>query len=154
MVVTPRVGQTWVFRRSTTGGWDTAEGRVDAIRLGRFELMVTRDDRRVGCHMLPFSAGWEPFLCLDEGETQEHPTTGNAERTVDLPPGFREHFGLTGEYVAPLKPKVGERWEFCKDGQDRLWTGTVEGAGKGWVVITGPILLDTDVVKPVRKLAS
>lgn len=93
---TPKVGERWIFRKDVylapvyndqgevvvEGSTDDYETRTGVVRY------VNRDGvifNQSGGPLFPvlWGDGWEPFLCLDEGEAQERPTAGGDEPEVD-----------------------------------------------------------------------
>lgn len=87
----PRPGETWVFRRpGSVVDFDVRHGVVQEVTPRGFLLdpspQEVAEDRANGISLgavgLKFANGWEPFLCLDAGEAQEHPAPAKAKDTV------------------------------------------------------------------------
>lgn len=163
---TPKAGETWVFRRDIYKApvynaaaevvvegsrehedFDTCHGVVEKVRPSSFQVRT-----RAGGALLVFSEGWEPFLRLDEGETQEHPTSTTTPLPGDawLVVGARtDRMRRTAEATGRPAPKAGERWHFRNNsgppgGFAEKYIGVVEGIGDDWTVVrgfAGPALL-------------
>lgn len=181
---TPRAGERWIFRQER---WEedpaepgeekwitrTREGyvhtlTVTGVRVGALPRPAAESSRLSFEPLLAWSEGWEPFLCLDEGETQEHPTSTVKVKldTAAVDKAIRDLLRVSGSRVRltpadePLAPQVGERWHFRNNsgppgGFAEKYIGVVEGIGDGWTVVqggAGPVLLGK-AWKPVMKAA-